>query len=110
MRRFLVGGAFGLSVVLVFAAVGPFGGDESEAAGPPQVASALGRANIAGQEVYVRVTVAAAQGSDANAAARAELARRGAVPVSEAAYTTNGKGLARFRDNDPGNDYIDVTF
>ena len=110
MRRLLLVGAFGLAAALVFAALGPFGGDESEAAGPPQIASALGRANIAGQEVYVRVTVAAAQGSDADAAARAELARRGAVPVSAAAFTTNGRGLRRFSDSDPNNDQIDVTF
>ena len=62
--------------------------DNAASQGPPtHVASAFGRANIAGQETFVHVTVASVSAESAKAAARAELARRGAVPVQSAEYT-----------------------
>ena len=74
--------------------------------GPPaHVASAFGRANIAGQETFVHVTVAGVSAQSAEAAARAELGRRGAVPVQSAEYTKNGT-WKQFGDNDLGNDMV----
>jgi len=74
--------------------------------GPPaHVASAFGRANIAGQETFVHVTVAGVSAESAEAAARAELGRRGAVPVQSAEYTTNGT-WKQFGDSDLGNDRV----
>jgi hypothetical protein len=69
------------------------------------VASAFGRANIAGQETFVHVTVAGVSAEGAQAGARAELGRRGAVPVQSAEYTKNGT-WKQFGDNDPGNDLV----
>jgi hypothetical protein len=69
------------------------------------VASAFGRANIAGQETFVHVTVAGVSAEGAAAAARAELGRRGAVPVQSAEYTKNGT-WKQFGDNDLGNDMV----
>jgi hypothetical protein len=74
--------------------------------GPPaHVASAFGRANIAGQETFVHVTVAGVSAESAEAAARAELGRRGAVPVQSAEYSKNGT-WKQFGDNELGNDMV----
>ncbi len=67
------------------------GSADVDAQGPPShVASAFGRAMIGGQEVFVHVTVASVSAGDAQAAAQAELHRRGAVPVQSAEYSKNG--------------------
>lgn len=78
----------------------------TEAAGPPiSVASALGRATVAGHETYVHITVATVDGTDASTAAQAQLLRRGATPVQSAAFTTNGT-WSQFKDSDTGNDSV----
>ena len=88
-------------------ALGSTGNSGNAAAqGPPaHVASAFGRANLAGQETFVHVTVAGVSAASAQAAARAELGRRGAVPVESAEYTKNGT-WKQFGDNDSGNDQV----
>jgi hypothetical protein len=80
-------------------------GNSGNAASHAHVASAVGRANIAGQETFVHVTVAGVSAESAEAGARAELGRRGAVPVQSAEYTKNGT-WKQFGDNDPGNDEV----
>jgi hypothetical protein len=88
-------------------ALGSTGNSGSAASqGPPaHVASAFGRANIAGQETFVHVTVAGVSAESAAAAARAELGRRGAVPVQSAEYSKNGT-WKQFGDNELGNDMV----
>jgi hypothetical protein len=88
-------------------ALGSMGNSGSAASqGPPtHLASAFGRANIAGQETFVHVTVAGVSAQSAQAGARAELARRGAVPVQSAEYTKNGT-WKQFGDNDLDNDFV----
>jgi hypothetical protein len=83
-------------------------GDSGSAAShapPAHVASAFGRANIAGQETFVHVTVAGVSAEGAQAGARAELARRAGVPVQSAEYTKNGT-WKQFGDNNPDNDLV----
>ncbi len=92
-------------------ALGSTGNSGSAASQAPSahVASAFGRANIAGQETFVHVTVAGVSAEDAQAGARAELARRGAVPVQSAEYTKNGT-WKQFSDSDTTNDTVELHY
>lgn len=88
------------------AAGSPTGGASNSAVGvQSHVASAFGRAVVDGQEAIVHVTVAAGSHVEADRAARAEIGRRGAVPVDSAAYTENGT-WKQFSDNSAGNDHV----
>jgi hypothetical protein len=83
--------------------------DKGEAAGPPsRVGSAVGRVVIDGSEAYVHVTVATT-GTDAAAAARAAVVRRGGVPVHSAAYTRNGT-WKQFGDSTVANDQVTLLY
>jgi len=64
---------------------------------------------VAGQEVYVHVTVASVEGVDALGAARAELQRRGAVPIQSAEYTKSGT-WNQFTDSAGDNDRVDFVY
>ncbi len=104
--------AVAMSVLGSTFALGSTSGNSSNAAaqGPPShVASAFGRAIIAGQETFVHVTVASVSADDAEAAALAELGRRGAVPVQSAEYTKNGT-WKQFSDSNQDNDQVDLVY
>ena len=94
---------------IAFALLALSGASGGEAAGPPTFASALGRADVDGHEAYVHVTVAALSGTDARSAAEAALARRGAVAVQSAAYSTNGK-WRRFGDTSSSSDFVPQSY
>jgi len=99
-----------LGIGALFALAWASGSTDSEAASPPAaVASAVGRANVAGQEVYVHITVASVAGVDAQGAARAALERRGAVPLQSAEYTKSGT-WNQFIDSSGGNDHVDFIY
>lgn len=68
---------------------------DSQAGSPPNVTSALGRAQVQGHDVLVEVTVLVPEGSSAEAAGAAALRAIGAQPLESAgldsaAYTTTG--------------------
>ncbi len=84
-------------------------GDAASQGPQSHVASAFGRAIIAGQETFVHVTVASVSAEGAEAAARAELGRRGAVPVQSAEYTKNGT-WKQFSDSNTGNDEVVLSY
>ena len=80
-----------LTLAVAFGAFTPQG----EAAGHPNVVSALGVAQVQGQEVIVEVTILVPDGQDGQAAAEAALAAQGARPLASAgleseAYTLTG--------------------
>jgi hypothetical protein len=87
------------------AAAAPPQADDAVPQAPSHVASAFGRAVVAGQETFVHVTVAGVSAERAEAAAVAQLQRRGAVPVQSAEYTKNGT-WKQFSDNSAGNDWV----
>ena len=101
-----------MSLLVSTFALGSTSGNWGDAAsqGPQShVASAFGRAIIAGQETFVHVTVASVSAEGAEAAARAELGRRGAVPVQSAEYTKNGT-WKQFGDSNTGNDEVVLSY
>jgi hypothetical protein len=83
-------------------------GSGTEAAGRPEIASAVGRATVGGNQAYVHVSVASVNGNGTEAA-NAELRRRGAVPVQSAEYTKNGT-WKQFSDSSTSNDVVSFRY
>ena len=91
MKKVLAAAVFGFGLLL-FIGFASFSDQQgaAQATGEPQVVSALGVAQVQGQDAIVEVIVVVPAGADAHAAAAAALAEQGARPFESANLGSEG--------------------